>query len=543
MRLFSITPKTSPELVRHSLVSEHSRVEEPTRQTGDATPPRTHSPSLVRGVSTLGRKFSRRFEKFGDSEAARRLRIASPSRKYHFGANGNNLSTIPSGPSSSTTTTGPPPTNATKKPVSRVDSFRNFFLSTSSTLKTPRAVKRRSRNTEKRGGRGSNADDDGTASAGEELGSHHRARSDPRDHRFGSELTLVESDYGECQSEADLRYYTEDDDDRSVVSDSHGFRPLAAKKQFVQREQHRSAGNLAAFRLGILPENRTINFREPGIVYADSNGLQIKSYGLIDGKEINNNNDVRKKSNTSHESGYSSENNTSPNSSRASPRSSPEGEGRVGNKLDPRSLTPSPPVVSSCQSTPPPPLLPKPLAVPPKKPARTKIPSVSLLSHGRDKKPSSSLSSLTDEEKMQMIFTTKRSPKESSFSSMQQQQQQHKEVNPEKLANPEETKVSSRSQRTSKSKKSPMIDVAVAEDEDDSCSSSSIGGANNDNSSSVKKEYKIIRYKYNRILNFVNLIDVIRRCLLSRDEFGGTNLGSSSHLYIVEVNFRALLLC
>ena len=88
-----------------------------------------------------------------------------------------------------------------------------------------------------------------------------------------------------------------------------------------------------------------------------------------------------------------------------------------------------------------------------------------------------------------------------------------------------------------------MIDVAVAEDEDDSCSSSSIGGANNDNSSSVKKEYKIIRYKYNRILNFVNLIDVIRRCLLSRDEFGGTNLGSSSHLYIVEVNFRALLLC
>ena len=36
-----------------------------------------------------------------------------------------------------------------KSNVSRVDSFRNFFLSTSTTLKTPRAVKRRSRNTEK----------------------------------------------------------------------------------------------------------------------------------------------------------------------------------------------------------------------------------------------------------------------------------------------------------------------------------------------------------------------------------------------------------
>jgi hypothetical protein len=149
------------------------------------------------------------------------LRIASPSRKYHFGSNGNSLSTLPS---------APPPTNATKKPVSRVDSFRNFFLSTSSTLKTPRAVKRRSRNTDKRGGRGSNPDDDGTASAGEEL-SHSRSRVDSR---FGSELTLVESDYGECQSEADLRYYTEDDDDRSVVSDSHGFRSLAPKKQLGQ---------------------------------------------------------------------------------------------------------------------------------------------------------------------------------------------------------------------------------------------------------------------------------------------------------------------
>ena len=472
MRLFSVTPKSSPELVRHSLVPESNNSrpdrdnEARSRQTnGDATPPRTHSPSLARGVSTLGRKFSRRFEKFGDSEAARRLRIASPSRKYHFGTNGNNLSTV--------LPTAPPPTSSTKKSVSRVDSFRNFFLSTSSTLKTPRAVKRRSRNTEKRGGRGLHPDEDGTASAGEEL-SHVRARSDPRD-RFGSELTLIESDYGECQSEADLRYYTEDEDDRSVVSDSHGFRPLVPKKQFGQKEQHRSAGNLAAFRLGILPENRTINFREPGIVYADSNGLQIKSYGLIDGsKELNNNNNigngVRKKSNTSHESGYSSENNTSPNSSRASPRSSPEGETRGVNKLDPRSLTPSPPATSSGNSTPPPPsLFPKPMAVPPKKPARSKTSSVTLT-----KKPSS-LSSLTDEEKMQMIFT-KKSPKD---------QQPQPKVLPAQLkpVNP---------QRTSKSaKKSPMIDVAVAEDEDDDSSVSSVG--NSDSSATTKKEYKIIR--------------------------------------------------
>ena len=89
MRLFS-TPKTSPELVRHSLVEAHSEAKH------DSMPPTTNltekesqstnpnSPGIVRGVSTLGRKFSRRFEKIGDSEAARKLRMASPSRKYHF---------------------------------------------------------------------------------------------------------------------------------------------------------------------------------------------------------------------------------------------------------------------------------------------------------------------------------------------------------------------------------------------------------------------------------------------------------------------------
>lgn len=93
MRLFS-TPKTSPELVRHSLVEAAEAKHESMPHCGttsnlsttasekDCSP---NSPGIVRGVSTLGRKFSRRFEKIGDSEAARKLRMASPSRtKYHF---------------------------------------------------------------------------------------------------------------------------------------------------------------------------------------------------------------------------------------------------------------------------------------------------------------------------------------------------------------------------------------------------------------------------------------------------------------------------
>ena len=130
MRLFS-TPKTSPELVRHAIVEDTANSNQAESMPPLNSPPRTHSPSLVRGVSTLGRKFSRRFEKFGDSEAARKLRMASPSRnKYQFNDENNS---------------GKDP-----KSVSRVDSFRNFFLATASTtLKTPRAVKRRSRNAEK----------------------------------------------------------------------------------------------------------------------------------------------------------------------------------------------------------------------------------------------------------------------------------------------------------------------------------------------------------------------------------------------------------
>ena len=120
---------------------------------GGSTPPRTHSPSLVRGVSTLGRKFSRKFEKFGDSETARKLRMASPSRKYQFNQTGNGL--LPPASSSANSNNQNSFENNKKssgeKVVSRVDSFRNFFMATASsaTLKTPRAVKRRSRNTEK----------------------------------------------------------------------------------------------------------------------------------------------------------------------------------------------------------------------------------------------------------------------------------------------------------------------------------------------------------------------------------------------------------
>ena len=119
---------------------------------GGTTPPRTHSPSLVRGVSTLGRKFSRKFEKFGDSETARKLRMASPSRKYQFNQTGSSGAHLPSGMGGHPMSTANQNTDQNKqKVVSRVDSFRNFFMSTASsaTLKTPRAVKRRSRNTEK----------------------------------------------------------------------------------------------------------------------------------------------------------------------------------------------------------------------------------------------------------------------------------------------------------------------------------------------------------------------------------------------------------
>ena len=171
--------------------------------------------------------------------------------------------------------------------------------------------------------------------------------------RFGSELTLTDcGSLSECQSEADLRYYDDSSnsalmaDDRSVVSDG---RNIVVTSSRLHSSHSKSAGNL---RLGILPENRTINFQEPGIVYKSSrSGMQIKSYGLIDddkkGKGVSNGG-----SQINTESGYSS----SSDGSRASPRASLDGESR--------SLTP-PPSTQHCSTNK------SGKAVPPKKPVRT----------------------------------------------------------------------------------------------------------------------------------------------------------------------------
>ena len=206
-------------------------------------------------------------------------------------------------------------------------------------MKTPRAVKRRSRNTEKHRSSSqskllvdaSTGTDNSTDKNDNKrcLKSYHRSR-------FGSELTLPDNGryndhnedlaLSECQSEADLRGYatmTEDEDDRSVVSD-------------IQHRRNRSSsGNLAA-RLGILPENRTIlDFKEPGNVFSTSNGLQIKTYGLIDDVIKPEEKNVRKNSHTGQESGYGSDGATT-NSSRASPRGSLEGA-EAGKNLKSRS--------------------------------------------------------------------------------------------------------------------------------------------------------------------------------------------------------------
>ena len=90
MRLFSAsTPRTSPELVRHSLVTRNSAAVAE-KERGHHSMPADRpsgsgsgsSPGLVRGVSTLGRKVSRRFEKFGESETARRLRIVGNPNRF-----------------------------------------------------------------------------------------------------------------------------------------------------------------------------------------------------------------------------------------------------------------------------------------------------------------------------------------------------------------------------------------------------------------------------------------------------------------------------
>ena len=377
MRLFS-TPKTSPELVRHAqMLEEQSTESMPVHMpehtgTGNQTPPRSHSPSLVRGVSTLGRKFSRRFEKFGESETARKLRMASPSRKYQFTASAQN---------------GPNLTEEAKngqKSVSRVDSFRNFFQLSTANLKTPRAVKRRSRNTEKHRsasqGKLNQTADAATLTVENSL----KKKAFHRNH-FGSELTLPDYEentvLSECQSEADLRGYltTEDEaDDRSVVSD------FPSKSRFRS-----SSGNLAA-RLGILPENRTIlDFKEAGNVFNTSHGLQIKTYGLIDESREKREESPRKISH-GQESGYGSDGATT-NSSRASPRGSLEGDSCTANSVREKiqafqnreNETPSPPTMTKEKPLKNPPLLmPKPsksVVIPPKKPARAKKPSSSMI--------------------------------------------------------------------------------------------------------------------------------------------------------------------
>ena len=386
MRIFS-TPKTSPELVRHAqMLEEHQEksaesmpvhMPEHSGQTGNQTPPRSHSPSLVRGVSTLGRKFSRRFEKFGESETARKLRMASPSRKYQFSTSQNAMN----------------PPNAIEeakngqKSVSRVDSFRNFFQLSTANLKTPRAVKRRSRNTEKHRsasqGKLNTTVDAATLTVENAL----KKKAFHRNH-FGSELTLPDYEentvLSECQSEADLRGYltTEDEaDDRSVVSDF----PSKSATRFRS-----SSGNLAA-RLGILPENRTIlDFKEAGNVFSTSHGLQIKTYGLIDENREKREESPRKISH-GQESGYGSDGATT-NSSRASPRGSLEGDSCTQNSVREKiqafqnreNETPSPPTMTKEKPLKNPPLLmPKPLSksvvIPPKKPARAKKPSSSMI--------------------------------------------------------------------------------------------------------------------------------------------------------------------
>ena len=179
---------------------------------------------------------------------------------------------------------------------------------------------------------------------------------------------------------------------------------------FQHRRNRSSSGNLAA-RLGILPENRTIlDFKEPGNVFSTTNGLQIKTYGLIDDvikpeveKIQTGNRENRKTSNTGQESGYGSDGATT-NSSRASPRGSLEGAevpGTYGTvtgtgttsvrdkimAFQTRTETPSPPTmtkdairVNKPGLNGPPLLMPKPKSsagssIAPKKPARLKLSS------------------------------------------------------------------------------------------------------------------------------------------------------------------------
>ena len=179
--------------------------------------------------------------------------MASPSRKYHFASGAGNTNTTEL--DSNSPNLDP---SASKKRVSRVDSFRNFFMLTSThatspastSLKTPRAVKRRSNRSA------------GSVASGKtsEAGTQSELRLRlPSEGYFGSDLTLNEygggSEVGgvsECQSEVDLRYNvasgsrfsgggggsrsyvggaydTDHEDERSVVSDSNHHLPASSR--------------------------------------------------------------------------------------------------------------------------------------------------------------------------------------------------------------------------------------------------------------------------------------------------------------------------
>ena len=379
MRLFSVsTPKSSPELVRHSLVSRQSAA----LASGEAEShhsmpdrPAGNSPALVRGVSTLGRKVSRRFEKFGESETARRLRMASPSRKYQWAIAGGDAASAPAASSEDVSSKSP----KQKSRVSRVDSFRNFFSlvqpsssasatnpSSASTLRTPRAVKRRSKNGGERRSARLQLVDAATCTTEEMSAARHNlsapnSLSNGLNSRFGSssaELAMIMaggggpggdgfSELSECQSEADLRYYnyctTEDEDDNSVASE--GF-----LRSSLLRSNSKSAGNL---RLAMLPENRTVcNFPDR------SSAIQIKDYGMIDSNVASRKDgDAGSKNESGYSSSDNNSNGTSPNSSsRASPRASLDGEQEQPQQ------SPVPKEAKSPHSS---------LSIPPKKPART----------------------------------------------------------------------------------------------------------------------------------------------------------------------------
>ena len=240
-----------------------------------------------------------------------------------------------------------------------MDSFRNFFSlaqpssnNSTSTLRTPRAVKRRSKNGGERRSARLQLVDAATCTTDPEAAAQAQPRhnlsapnslSTGLNSRFGSssaELALIMSGGGgggigdgfselsECQSEADLRYYnyctTEDEDDNSVASEG-------LLRSSLLRSNSKSAGNL---RLAMLPENRTVcNFPDRN----SSAAIQIKDYGMID----SNASKEKCPGKNSNESGYSSsDNNTSPNSSsRASPRASldgeqPEQQGGGGNSVE-----------------------------------------------------------------------------------------------------------------------------------------------------------------------------------------------------------------